>query len=149
VRGLAPGARNASHRRRAEVPAGEAGLSNDETAEQLTLSAATVDTYLSRSMSKAWRDAFAAGVLAYEIRLVKPGQGRRHPTVVVGLASSKPNAVDAGPRGGDDSPGVGCHGVRYAEIFLLDDHSLAAPGAAHRGDRRGASWLFGDAGTLS
>jgi DNA-binding NarL/FixJ family response regulator len=52
-----------------------AGLSNDEIAEQLTLSTATVKTHVSRSMSKLGaRDRAQLVVLAYETGLVSPGR---------------------------------------------------------------------------
>ena len=85
-----------------------------------------------------------------EIAHVKAqGPTSRHPAVVVGPSGSELNAVGAGLREGDDSAGVGCHGLRYAEIFFSHDLALAAGGAAHLGDRRGTGWLFGDAGTGS
>lgn len=52
-----------------------AGLSNDEIAEQLTLSTATVKTHVSHSMSKLGaRDRAQLVVLAYETGLVSPGR---------------------------------------------------------------------------
>ena len=51
-----------------------AAVSNDEIAEQLTLSTAAVKTHVSRGMSKLAARSGAAGVLAYETGLVSPGR---------------------------------------------------------------------------
>jgi DNA-binding NarL/FixJ family response regulator len=51
------------------------GASNDEIAEQLTLSTATVKTHVSRAMSKLGaRDRAQLVVVAYETGLVSPGR---------------------------------------------------------------------------
>jgi len=51
------------------------GLSNDETAEELVVSPATVRTHVSRAMTKLHaRDRAQLVVLAYESGLVTAGQ---------------------------------------------------------------------------
>jgi DNA-binding CsgD family transcriptional regulator len=65
-----------------------AAVSNDEIAEQLTLSTAEVKTHVSRCMSKlacAIGRSWCAGLRDWTCQ---PGQGRRHPAVVVGPAST-------------------------------------------------------------
>jgi DNA-binding NarL/FixJ family response regulator len=73
--GTTPPALDALSRREIEVLKLVArALSNDEIAEELTLSRATVKTHLSAILSKlGLRDRVQAAVLAYEIGLVRPG----------------------------------------------------------------------------
>jgi DNA-binding NarL/FixJ family response regulator len=53
-----------------------AGLSNDEIAERLYVSAATAKTHVNRAMTKLdARDRAQLVVLAYETGLVRPGWG--------------------------------------------------------------------------
>jgi DNA-binding NarL/FixJ family response regulator len=54
-----------------------AGLSNDELAETLVISPATVRTHINRVMTKlAARDRAQLVVIAYEAGLVAPGRRR-------------------------------------------------------------------------
>ena len=65
-----------------------AGLSNDEIAERLVISAATAKTHVSRAMRKVpAHDRAQLVVLAYEAGLVLPGRRRfDEPTVLRAVA---------------------------------------------------------------